>query len=187
MTMSRQTLLWAAAAVLLFWAVGGYNRLVRSRNAIQQSYAALDARVIHRNDCVDRLARALQPAFFDPAVVETLAGALAQSQAAREQARRTPCDAAAITNLGVAERVLTDARRRLAERMATPPPDGAAPDPGLASLVEQIAQADAALSFAREEFNRAAADYNHAVRQFPTRVLAAIFGFSAGATLPAGA
>lgn len=178
---SRQTLLWVAAAVLLFWAVGAYNRLVRLRNAIQQAYTALDARVLRRNECVAELAQALQPV-FEPALIETLQAALGQSQSAREQARRTPCDAAAITNLGVAEKVLGDARLRLAALLSQQV--DALSGSEVPNLVDQVAQAETALAFAREQFNRAALDYNQAVRQFPTRFLAAVFGFSSGATLP---
>lgn len=179
---SSQTLLWTVAAALLFWGVGAYNRLVRMRNAIQQHYAALDARVLRRNEGVAALAAALAP-LVEPALVETLQAALGQSQAAREQARKTPCDARAITNLGVTETVLGDARLRLAGVLAQQGESlGASSVP---ALVDQVTQAETALGFAREQFNRAAAEYNAAVRQFPTRLLAALFGFGAGATLPA--
>ncbi|MEO7152933.1 MAG: LemA family protein [Burkholderiaceae bacterium] len=182
MMISTRSLWWAAAAVLLFWAVGGYNRLVRMRNAIQQHYVALDARLMQRNDSVAALIAAL-PARVEPSLVETLQAALGHSRAAREQARRTPCDAVAITNLGVTETVLADVQARVA-RVLTGVGDALA-DSTLPTLVEQVAQAEAALAYTRDDFNRAARAYNHAVRQFPTRLLAAVFGFAAGATLPA--
>ena len=179
---SPRTWWWVGAALLLFWVVGGYNRLVRMRNAIQLTYAALDARLLRRNDGVAELAAALPPLVEAP-LVETLQAALGQSRAAREQARKTPCDARAITNLGVTETVLSDVRARLSTVLA-PIGDalGATPVP---ALVEKVAQAESALAHTRDDFNRAAADYNHAVRQFPTRLLAAVFGFGIGATLPA--
>ncbi len=33
---------WAVAALLLFWAVGAYNRLVRLRGAIVRQFAPVD-------------------------------------------------------------------------------------------------------------------------------------------------
>ena len=179
---SPRTWWWVGAALLLFWVVGGYNRLVRMRNAIQQHYAALDARVLRRNEGVAALAAALAP-LVEPALVDMLQAALGQSQAARDQARKTPCDARAITNLGVTETVLGDARARLAGLLGQQGKALAASS--VPALVDQVAQAETALGFAREQFNRAAAEYNAAVRQFPTRLLAALFGFGAGATLPA--
>ena len=42
---------------------------------------------------------------------------------------------------------------------------------------------DARLDFARREFNAAVDRYNTAVEQFPTLLLARLFGFRIGATL----
>lgn len=181
MSLPRTLWWWVGAALLLFWAVGGYNRLVRMRNAIQQQFATLDARLLRRNDGVAEIAGAL-PAIVEPGLVEALLAALGQSRAARERARKAPCDGAAITSLGVTETVLGDVRARLADVLAGKADAGAGS--ALAVLLDQLAQAETALAFARDEFNLAAADYNHAVRQFPTRVLAAVFSFGVGATLP---
>ncbi|MEO6410238.1 MAG: LemA family protein [Burkholderiaceae bacterium] len=182
MSLPRTLWWWVGAALLLFWAVGGYNRLVRMRNAIQQQFAALDVRLLRRNEGVAEVAGAL-PALVEPGLVEALQAALGHSRAARERARKSPCDELAITNLGVAETVLSDVRARLAGALS----DQAEAVAGstLAGLLDQLAQAETALGFARDEFNRAAAEYNHAVLQFPTRLLAAVFGFGVGATLPA--
>lgn len=177
---------WVLAALLLFWAVGGYNRLVRMRNAIQQQFATLDARLLRRNEGVAEIAAALpelvEPGLIEPGLVDALRTALGQSRAAHDRARKAPCDGLAITNLGVAETVLFDVRARLAGVLANRSEVSAGS--ALAAGLEQLAQAEAALGFARDEFNRAAADYNRAVRQFPTRLLAAVFGFGVGATLP---
>ncbi|HUD31856.1 MAG TPA: lema family protein [Variovorax sp.] len=43
---------WVGAAVLLFWFVGAYNRLVRLRSATLQAYAALDAALVRQLDFV---------------------------------------------------------------------------------------------------------------------------------------
>ena len=81
MSLPRTLWWWVGAALLLFWAVGGYNRLVRMRNAIQQQFATLDARLLRRNDGVAEIADAL-PAIVEPGLVEALLAALAQSRAA---------------------------------------------------------------------------------------------------------
>ena len=43
---------WVGAAVLLFWFVGAYNRLVRLRSATLQAYATLDAALVRQLDFV---------------------------------------------------------------------------------------------------------------------------------------
>ena len=43
---------WVGAAVLLFWFVGAYNRLVRLRSATLQAYAVLDAALVRQLDFV---------------------------------------------------------------------------------------------------------------------------------------
>ena len=43
---------WVVVAVLLFWFVGAYNRLVRLRAAVLQAYATLDAALARQLDFV---------------------------------------------------------------------------------------------------------------------------------------
>jgi LemA protein len=51
----------------------------------------------------------------------------------------------------------------------------------LPGLNLELAGVDTALAFARREFNAAVAAYNEAVDQFPTVLLARVFGFRAAA------
>ena len=53
----------------------------------------------------------------------------------------------------------------------------------LPELRVQLVTIDTTLAFARGQFNEAVAVYNHAIRQFPTRLLAGLFGFRAGGLL----
>ena len=46
-----------------------------------------------------------------------------------------------------------------------------------------LGAADTALAFARRQFNEAVLAYNRAIRQIPTRLIAAIFGFAPAGTL----
>ena len=40
--------LWVAAALLLFWGIGAYNRLVRLRAAVTKAFAALDEQLVRQ-------------------------------------------------------------------------------------------------------------------------------------------
>ena len=81
-----------------------------------------------------------------------------------------------MTSLRVAEEILADARRAGCRCRRWPAPTCPRSTPSSPA-------SDAALDFARREFNAAVAAYNAAVRQFPTVLVARLFGFRAGATL----
>lgn len=171
--MSRtQLALWIAAAVLLFWSVGAYNRLVRLRNAVVEGFALVDEQFRRRQALLLQLADTL--AAGDAAAADRLRAACAQADDACTHARTRPAAAGAITSLRLAEGILGDARRGLPE---TAPDDAAA-----AALMSELAAADPTLAFAREQFNAQVEAYNRALRQFPTWLLAGMFGFR-----PAGA
>jgi len=50
---------WTVAAVLLFWSVGAYNRLVRLRAETNAAFAALDAQWLRQLALVDATRQAL--------------------------------------------------------------------------------------------------------------------------------
>ncbi|KAB2899823.1 MAG: LemA family protein, partial [Burkholderiaceae bacterium] len=44
--MPSSPIFWATAALLLFWTVGAYNRLVRLRSCVIQAFGGLDAHLV---------------------------------------------------------------------------------------------------------------------------------------------
>jgi len=164
---------WVAAAVLLFWAVGAYNRLVRLRSEILRHFSSLDAQYRLRHGLLGRLADAFEArADLAPDTTEAVAGlraAAGQADSALSHARVRPGGIGAVASLRLAEDVLAQARARVA------PP--AAGDEGLAALAGELSAADATISFARRQFNDAVSEYNRAVQQFPTWLMAALFRF----------
>lgn len=167
--------LWMTAAVLLFWAVGAYNRLVRLRHTLARRFAVLDQQCDARQALLQRLAGLLAALPDGEPAAQVVQAALAQADAARAHARTRPSEAAALTSLRLAEAILADARTRHAEAL---PADEA----GLA-LRAELAAADNTLDFARRQFNEAVAAYNRAIAQFPTWLLAGPFGFRSAALL----
>ena len=167
-------MVWLVAAVLLFWAVGAYNRLVRLRNVILRRFAPVDQQLAQRSALLQRQIEALA-AQTDPArrELEELRAARAQADAAWEGARRRPGAVGAINSLRLALQILAQARARLSAA------GNAAPE--LDALHVELAACDNALSFAQGQFNDAVHQYNAAVRQFPTGLLAVLFQFR-GAT-----
>lgn len=168
--MSSQALvIGVIAAVLLFWAVGAYNRLVSLRNGLLRRFAPLDEQLRSRHELLMRWAETLQDA--EPQALEALRAACQQVETACAHARSRPTSANLLTSLRLAEDILAQVRARL--------PDLSGDEALGADLIE----CDATLTFARRQFNDAALTYNQAVSMFPTWVLAGLFGFRKAGTL----
>ena len=164
----------AIAAVLVFWIVGAYNRLVRLRSELVARFGTVDERYRQRHALLEGQLDLLTTALASAAPrLDALRAACRQADTAREHARARPGAASAVTSLRVAEEILADARSRLPVQsvIGTDLPD----------LNAKLATSDTALSFARAEFNAAVTAYNEAVRQFPTLLVARLFDFRTAA------
>ena len=161
-------------AVVVFWIVGAYNRLVRLRSDLVARFGAVDERFRQRQALLESQLGLLSTVLASAAPrLEALRAACRQADAAREHARARPAAASAVTSLRVAEDILGDARSRL------PVQSMAGTD--LPELNARLSTSDTALAFARSEFNAAVAAYNQAVGEFPTLLVARLFGFPAAA------
>ena len=187
---------WVVVAVLVFWSVGAYNRLVRLRAAIKQAFTATESHIRQRDALLAQWAEASRAqasraqATGESHAADAVLAACAQVLAASDHARAWPSGARAIAGLRLAEEVLGDARARLNTELAAMAPlvpmspmsltrPVIAPTP----QAEALAAVDASLGFARHQYNDAAQTYNDAVAQFPTWVIAGVFGFRAAGAL----
>ena len=171
-----------AAAVLLFWMVGAYNRLVRLRGEANSAFAALDAELSRQIELVMELLPEGEdhPAsLFDGAESSFwggLQGAAAQLEASLASARHRPLEPDRIAALASAQSVLAMAWDR-AER-------GDANDLAGPRLPETLtatrAQVTAQCIAGAERFSQAVARYNASIGQFPALLLAWLFGFRPG-------
>jgi LemA protein len=159
-------------AVLLFWSVGAFNRLVTLRGEIVRGFAPVDEQFRVRHDLLMRQAADLTS--HDPVLAQALLAACAQAEAARRHARAHPGAVGAITSLRLAEEVLSETRQR-----AQTSPNGAE----AMALAAEVAASDTTLAFACRQFNERVSRYNTAVRQFPTWLLAGLFKFRPAGTL----
>ena len=157
-----------SAAVLVFWAVGAYNRLVGLRSELLRAIAAVDAQFHARLAVLGQWAEGLAGR-ADAQALAALQAACRQAETACAHARARPARSGTVVSLRLAEEILGQARAALR-------PSG---DP----LSAELAEADTALAFARRQFNESAQVYNRAVSQFPTWVIAGLFGFRKAGTL----
>lgn len=185
MPSSTSLLSWIALAVLLFWAVGAYNRLVRLRGEAAAAFGELDAELGRQVDLVDGLIGAEQPpeSLFDgaqPSFWGGLEGAAAQLRATLAAARARPLDRERMEALATAQQVLAAAWER-AERDDVHDLAGPRLPETLTGTRAQITMQCIA---AAERFSRAVGQYNAAIRQFPAVLIAWLFSFRPAAGLP---
>jgi LemA protein len=165
-----------AAACAVFWLVGAYNRLIRLRGAIVRQFVPVHEQFLQRHALLERLALALSAVLANAAPrLDALRAALGQVHTACVRAKARPVRAEAINSLRIAEGILSEARAHL--------PVQSAPGTELTELNTQLLASDAALGFARQQFNATVTQYNRAIRQFPTLLLVGLFGFRTAATL----
>jgi LemA protein len=182
------------AATLVFWTLGAYNRLVRLRGDIHQRFVVVYDQLQLRHGLLMRWAQAMEPWLeHEPKTLETLRSCCDQVRAAAEQVRLRPSAARRVAALRIAEDALAAARSRAVADMPaqidrilpTATALGADADGGLAMpvLLEELTAAGGLLTLARQQFNDAAQDYNDAIDQFPTWILAGLFRFRSAGVL----
>ena len=167
-------------AVLLFWSVGAYNRLVALRNAIGVAWAQIDEPLRRRRELLQQLVGLLrEPLAAEHAALDAVLAASEQAHAASLAVRPRPGEALAVESLQLAEKVLAGALARLRALLEQHPAD----EPALAECRHEIDAIEQKLVFRRQLYNQAAHHYNDAVRQFPTSLLTPLFRFAAAGTL----
>lgn len=174
--MGTAAIVWIlVGALLVFWVVGAYNRIVSLRNELVARFAPLDEQYRLRQQLLrEQAERLAAEGRAEAADLEALQAALAQADAACGHAKLHPGAAGAIKSLRVAEEVLAATRARLPSVTA---------DESLAELAMRLAAGEASLDFTKRRFNDAVREYNDAVGQFPTWIVAAVFGFRPAAPL----
>jgi LemA protein len=180
--MSSSFVPWIAAAVLLFWAVGAYNRLVRLRGEANAAFAELDAELERQVQLVNALLPDGEepPASIfvgeGPSFWDGLQASAAQLSASLAAARHKPLDPGRIAALEAAQAILADAWERAERDDAHDLAGPRLPDSLMASRTQYTLQCIAAA----DRFTRAVAHYNAAIGQFPAVLLAWLFNFEPG-------
>ncbi len=171
--------------MLLFWAVGAYNRLMRLRGEAKAAFEALDAEMARQIELVRK--ELPQPEATQPAPLGGeptsfwlgLHAASAQFAASLAAVRSKPLDADGIAALCAARDILAMAWERAERDDAHDLAGPRLPDTVLARRSQLALQTHAAT----EQFNLAVTRYNEAIAQFPALVLAWVFGFRPGREL----
>ena len=183
--MSTQSLvLIAVCAVLLFWAVGAYNRLIRLKNIIVNACGQIDVQLKRRYDLIPNLVEAAKKYLLhERETLESVIAARNQARAASDAARNRPTHAPEVLALAAAEQALGSSLGRLFA-VAEAYPELKA-DATIRELSEELTSTENKIAFARQAYNDSVLDYNTAQAQFPTLLIARVFGFAPSAILQA--
>ena len=142
-----------------------YNKLVSLKNRVKNSYAQIDVQLKRRNDLI-------------PNLVETVKGYAAHEKGVLEEvtkARSNVMNASNIKETSDANNQLTGALKTLFA-VAENYPDLKA-NSNFQQLQDQLSDTEDKISYARQFYNDTVLMYNNACQQFPSNILAKMFGF----------
>jgi LemA protein len=157
------------AIVIIAWALGTYNKLVRQRNQVDASWAQIDVQLKRRYDLI-------------PNLVETVKGYAAHEKGTLDavvQARNT---AVSVAGQGAgqraeAENALTQTLGRLFA-LAEAYPNLKANE-NFMSLQGELSGTEDKIAYARQFYNSAVQTYNTSTQSIPTNIIAGMGGFKA--------
>ncbi|RYZ38306.1 MAG: LemA family protein [Sphingobacteriales bacterium] len=153
-------------ALLVFWLIGLYNKLVRYRNNRENAFADIDVQLRQRNDLI-------------PQLVSTVKGYATHERELLEritQARSAVMAAGNINDKMQADTQLTQALQGLRVSVEAYPDLKA--NTNFLQLQNEISDIENKLAAARRYFNGATREFNNSVESFPANIIAKNFGFS---------
>jgi len=163
------TLLLLAAVV-----IGGYNGLVGQRESVNKSFANLQSQYQRRADLVPNLVSTVKGAAnFEKETLTEVTEARAKATSIRiDPSTATPEQLAQYQQ---SQGELSQALGRLLAVTENYPELKAVQ--GFQDLQVQLEGTENRIAVARNDFNKAAADYNARIQTFPTNITAGLFGF----------
>ncbi|KPQ30976.1 LemA family protein [Halomonas sp. HL-93] len=172
----------AILAVIAFYVIGIYNRLVSLKNRFENAFAQIEVQLKRRHDLIPNLVETAKGYLSHEretlqAVTEARNTAVSGLKAASEN----PGSAKAIADLGGAEGALSQAMGRLNVVMEAYPDLKASEN--MQQLSEELTSTENKVAFARQAFNDAVMQYNTYRQSFPPVAVAGLFGHGEDASL----
>ena len=153
-------------AIVIGYATGVYNKLIKLKNMTENTWAQIDVQLKRRYDLI-------------PNLVETVKGYAAHEREVFQkvtEARTKAMGAGTMKEQGAAENMLTGALKSLfavAERY----PQLKATE-NFIMLQEELSSTESKIAAARQLYNDAAMKFNVKQQVFPARLIATAFGFT---------
>jgi LemA protein len=171
------------AVILIFMAIGTYNKLVQLRNRYKNAYAQIDVQLKRRYDLIPNLVETVKGYMgHERETLEAVINARNAAVNASNQAAANPGDPDAMKRLNAAESDLGSASAGTGVLGRLFALSEAYPDlkanTNMLALQEELTSTENKVAFSRQAFNDAAMTYNNAREVFPAIIFAGLFGFS---------
>src|SRR5215831_12382023 len=160
--------LLAAVALLAFFLLHTFNRLVGLRNGVRNAWSDIDVQLTRRHDLV-------------PNLVESVKGYMGHERETLEAVTQARSKAMSVCGAGIAARAMAE----MALGGAVGTLLGVAGKyPTLKAsqnfllLQEQLTSTENRIAFARQHYNELVRQFNTAIAEFPRNLVAGAFGFS---------
>jgi LemA protein len=164
-------------AVVVFWAIGIYNRLVNERNRVKNAFAQIDVQLTRRYDLIPNLVEVVKGYMkHERETLEAVINARNSASASLDAAKADPANAQMIKELGASEGALTSALGRMFA-LSEAYPDLKA-NQNMMQLQEELASTENKVAFSRQAFNDSVLQYNNSAENFPNSIIAGFFSFA---------
>lgn len=168
----------AVIGLIIFWAIGIYNYLIRLRNQVQNSWSQISVQLQRRYDLIPNLVETVKGYMgYEKGTLEAVIQARSAALSAKERIDKSggPTGSGSIKDLLTAESSLKSALGNffaLAENY----PQLKASEP-MIRLQEELSSTENKISFSRQAYNDQVMNYNIAQQTFPSNLFASILGF----------
>ena len=166
----------AIVLIVIFWAGGVYNALVRLRNFYENAWAQIDVQLERRYDLIPDLVETVKGIMkHERETLEAVIQARNSAVAAKAQTSANIGDPDSMGALIAAEAGLQGALGNLFA-LSESYPDLKA-NHNMLQLQEELTSTENKIAFARQAFNDSVTSYNNKRETFPSNIIAGVFGF----------
>ena len=169
-------------AVLGFWIVSIYNKLVTYKNRFKNGFSQIEVQLKRRYDLIPNLVETAKGYMsHERETLEAVIAARNQAMAGLEAAAKDPANAGAIKELASSEGILGSAMGNFNMVMEAYPDLKA--NQNMMQLSEELTTTENRVAFSRQAYNDGVTAYNTFKQTFPPVLFAGFFGHSDDATL----
>jgi LemA protein len=159
-------ILLAVVAVVVLWAIGAYNGLVRLKALLDEAWSGIDVQLKRRYDLIPNLVATVQGySIHEKSILEEIA-----------RLRAASLGATGVQAQAVADNGLTQALKTLFAVVENYPQLKA--NENFMLLQRELTNVEEQLQLARRYYNGTARNYNISIRTFPTNLVAGVGNFT---------